>query len=167
VAEQAASTKAQSITPAPSADASAVSEDTLEISFDSFMGEVNAHDEWNADTLRTSLRVAIAAALPELVRQRDKLGEATRIFGDALQRVGHALGLYVGSDLTKDCVPAIDQLRTEVERLRGALRELLRLKTIKMAGQTYTVAEKELAWHNARAAVNAPAAIAETKEKGK
>ncbi|MCC4618460.1 hypothetical protein LL972_21140 [Xanthomonas campestris pv. asclepiadis] len=57
----------------------------------------------------TEMRPTLMAAL----RRR----EEERVYHAALQRIGYALGLPVGSDLTTQCIPAIEAMRRDVERL--------------------------------------------------
>lgn len=51
------------------------------------------------------------AALAHLLRDYDKTRAASARLHDGLQRVGTALDLLAGADLTRDCVPAIQALR--------------------------------------------------------
>ncbi|MGQ5267682.1 hypothetical protein [Xanthomonas arboricola] len=69
----------------------------------------------------------LRACTPEEVGDRDTARALAAIvmaltvqegmYHAALQRIGYALGLPVGSDLTTQCIPAIEAMRRDVERL--------------------------------------------------
>jgi hypothetical protein len=59
-----------------------------------------------------------SALINELARLRAQL-EMGQKHGDALQRIGTALGLSGGDDLHQKCVPEIARLRAEIAELRA------------------------------------------------
>lgn len=51
-----------------------------------------------------------SSMLRQLCQERDDAMAASRKHGDALQRIGTALGLLPGADLHRECMPAIERL---------------------------------------------------------
>ena len=61
-----------------------------------------------------------AAILDELARTR----AACALYHASLQAIGHRLGLAAGSDLTVECISAIDRLRAERDALKAEINRL-------------------------------------------
>lgn len=64
----------------------------------------------------------VQAILSDYERMRAELA-MRQAHGEALQRIGTALGLPAGADLHTECVPAIKALSAELATLRRNIRE--------------------------------------------